>query len=70
MKDLGPASQYLNMRIQRDRVYKIYIIDQLAYIDCILDKYNLTKYSNPSPIPMGVMKFQKNEDQAFNKDIV
>ena len=44
-------------------------IDQLTYINHILDKCNLTKYSNPSPIPMGATKLQKNKDQASSKDI-
>ena len=35
MKDLGSVSQYLGMRIQRDRENRITTIDQLAYmVEC------------------------------------
>ena len=47
----------------------MYTINQLTYINHILDKYNLIKYSNSLFIPIGTIKFQKNKNQAFNKDI-
>ena len=69
IKDLGPVSQYLGMRIQRDRVNRITTIDQLVYIDRILQKAGFTKHSNPSPIPMGATRLIKNLGQASEEDV-
>ena len=69
MKDLGPVSQYLGMRIQRDRVNRVTTIDQLAYMDRILQKAGFTEHSNPSPIPMGATRLVKNLGQASEEDV-
>ena len=41
MKDLGPASSYLGIRITRDRKRRVIWIDQQAYIENTLKRFEL-----------------------------
>ena len=51
MKDLGEASFVLGIEIHRDRSKGVLGLSQKAYIEKILKKFNMHKYS-PSPAPI------------------
>ena len=51
MKDLGEASFVLGIEIHRDRSKGVLGLSQKAYIEKILKKFNMHKYS-PSPTPI------------------
>ena len=51
MKDLGEASFVLGIEIHRDRSKGVLGLSQKAYIEKILKKFNMRKYS-PSPAPI------------------
>ncbi|KAL6333178.1 hypothetical protein AAG906_028361 [Vitis piasezkii] len=52
MKDLGPASQILGIKISRDRTYGKLWLSQESYIEKVLDKFNIGK-ANPVSSPLG-----------------
>ena len=47
MKDLGPASSYLGIRITRDRKRHIIWIDQQVYIENALKRFELQDANDP-----------------------
>ena len=51
MKDLGEASFVLGIEIHRDRSKGVLGLSQKTYIEKILKKFNMQKYS-PSPAPI------------------
>ena len=51
MKDLGEASFVLGIEIHRDRSKGVLELSQKAYIENILKKFSMHKYS-PSPAPI------------------
>jgi hypothetical protein len=55
MRDLGPASTFLGMRIIRDQSKKLLMIDQQAYIEGIITRFNMHN-SKPrrTPLPKGI----------------
>ena len=55
MKDLGPASSYLGIRITRDCKKRVISIDQQAYIENALKRFELQDANNTkTPLPTGV----------------
>ena len=55
MKDLGPASSYLGIRITRDRKKRFIMIDQQAYIENALKRFKLHDANNTkTPLPAGI----------------
>ena len=55
MKDLGVANFILEMEIRRDRANKMISLNQIKYVDMILQRFNMQE-SKPVkvPIPVGV----------------
>jgi hypothetical protein len=55
MRDLGPASTFLGMQINRDRSKKLLMIDQQAYTEGIITRFNMHN-SKPrrTPLPEGI----------------
>ena len=51
MKDLGEASFVLGIEIHRDRSKGVLGLSQKAYVEKILKKFSMHKYS-PSPAPV------------------
>ena len=51
MKDQGPINFYLNIKVDRDRIKRIFKITQTAAIDQILEKMRLTDCT-PAKISM------------------
>ena len=55
MKDLGPASSYLGIRITRDRNTQAIWIDQQAYIENTIKRFELQDAnSTKTPLPAGI----------------
>ena len=55
MKDLGPASSYLGIWITRDRNTQAIWIDQQAYIENALKRFELQDAnSTKTPLPAGI----------------
>ena len=55
MKDLGPASSYLGIRITRDRNTRAIWIDQQVYIEKALKRFKLQDAnSTKTPLPAGI----------------
>ena len=55
MKDLGPASSYLGIRITRDHTRQIIWIDQQVYIENTLKRFKLHDANNmKTPLPSSV----------------
>ena len=44
IKDLGPISIVLEIRIRRDRVHKVLLVDQSYYISDILKEFQYEDY--------------------------
>ena len=64
MKDLGPTSSYLGIRIPRDWTKWIIWIDQQAYIENTLKRFKLHDANNMNtPLPAGI-HLEKSEDPA------
>ena len=62
MKDLGPASSYLGIRIPRDRNTCAIWIDQQAYIENALKRFELQDAnSTKTPLPAGI-HLEKSEE--------
>jgi len=54
MKDLGEASYVLGIEIHRDRKKGVLELSQKAYIEKVLERYNMHKFSvSPAPIVKG-----------------
>ena len=65
MKDLGPASSYLGIRITRDHARQIIWIDQQAYIENALKGFKLHDANNTNTsLPAGI-HLEKSEDLAM-----
>ena len=55
MKDLGPASSYLGIQITRNRNIRAIWIDQEAYIEYALKRFDLIDAnSTKTPLPAGI----------------
>ena len=62
MKDLGPASSYLGIQITRDRNTQAIWIDQEAYIENALKRFDLIDANNTkTPLPTGI-HLEKSEE--------
>ena len=62
IKDLGPASSYLGIQITRNRKRRLLWIDQQAYIENALKRFELQDANNTkTPLPAGIHleKFEK-----------
>ena len=67
MKDLGPASSYLGIRITRDWSKKVLWIDQQAYIENALKRFKFHNANNTkTPLPASV-HLEKSEKLATIK---
>ena len=67
MKDLGPASPYLGIRITRDRNTQAIWIDQQAYIENALKRFELLDAnSTKTPLPAGIHLEKSEEPTALN----
>jgi hypothetical protein len=71
MRDLGPASTFLGMRITRDRSKKLLIIDQQVYTEGIITRFNMHN-SKPrrTPLPEGIHLEKEASDfkaEAFQR---
>ena len=64
IKDLGPASSYLGIRITRDHDWQTIWIDQQAYIENALKRSKLHDANNmKTPLPAGI-HLEKSEELA------
>ena len=67
MKDFGPASSYLGIRITRDRNTKAIWIDQQAYIENALKRFKLQDENNTkTPLPARIHLENSEEPVALN----
>ena len=67
MKDLGPASSYLGIRITRDRNTRAIWIDQEAYIENALKRFNfIDANSTKTPLPAGIHLEKSEETVALD----
>ena len=67
MKDLGPASSYLGIRITRDCTWRFIWIDQQAYIENTLKRFKLHDANNmKTPLPASV-HLEKSEIPVTTK---
>ena len=67
MKDLGPASSYLGIRITRDQNTRAIWIDQQAYIENALKRFELLDAnSTNTPLPAGIHLEKSEEPVALN----
>ena len=70
MKDLGPASSYLQIRITRDHKNRSIWIDQEAYIDNTLKRLKLQDAnSTKTPLPAS-LHLEKYDSNHWNQDII
>ena len=66
-KDLGPASSYLGIRITRSRNTRTIWIDQEAYIENALKRFNLIDTnSTKTPLPAGIHLAKSKETVALD----
>ena len=62
MKDLGPTSSYLGIQIIRDQNTRTIWIDQQAYIENALKRFELKDANNTkTPLPSGI-HLEKSQD--------
>ena len=67
MKDLGPAPSYLGIQITRDRNTHAIWIDQQAYIENTLKRFELQDAnSTKTPLPAGIHLEKSEEPVALN----
>ena len=67
MKDLGPASSYLGIRITRDHKHQTIWIDQQVYIENMIKRFELQDADNAeTPLPAGT-HLEKLENLATTK---
>lgn len=66
VRDLGEVTQYLKMRILRDRANKIITIDQKNYLESLLERFNLSNGKDkPTPgIPNTRLVSHNNDIQC------
>ena len=68
MKDLGPATSYLGIRIIRDRKRRSIWIDQEDYINNALTRFNLLNANDTkTPLPEGVHLVAATEPTPLEK---
>ena len=67
MKDLGPASSYLGIRITRDHKSRSIWIDQEAYIDNALKRFKLQDANNTKTLLPASLHLEKYEGTATTK---
>ena len=68
MKDMGKASHILGMRIQRDRSKKILYLSQTAYIDKVLQHFNMDKGKALSCSLPSYVKLSKHDCPMSDED--
>ena len=67
MKDLGPTSSYLGIQITRNRNTQAIWIDQEAYIENALKRFDLSDANNTkTPLPAGIHLEKSEETVALN----
>ena len=67
MKDLGPASSYLGIQITRNRNTRVIWIDQQAYIENALKRFELQDANNTkTPLPAGIHLEKSEEPVALD----
>ena len=67
IKDLGPTSSYLGIRITRDRNARTIWIDQQAYIENALKRFELQDAnSTKTPLPAGIHLEKSEEPVALD----
>ena len=67
MKDLGPASSYLGIQITRNRNSRAIWIDQQAYIENALKRFELQDAnSTKTPLPAGIHLEKSEEPVALD----
>ena len=67
MKDLGPTSSYLGIQITRDRKRRAIWIDQQAYIENALKRFELQDANNTkTPLPAGIHLEKSEEPVALD----
>ena len=67
MKDLGPASSYLGIRITRDRNTQAIWIDQQVYIENALKRFKLQDANNTKTmLPAGIHTEKSKEPVTLN----
>ena len=67
MKDLRPASSYLGIQITRDRNTRAIWIDQQAYIENALKRFEiLDANSTKTPLPTGIHLEKSEEPVALD----
>ena len=67
MKDLGPTSSYLGIRITRDQNTRAIWIDQQAYIENALKRFELLDAnSTNTPLPAGIHLEESEEPTALD----
>ena len=67
MKDLRPASSYLGIRITRDRKSRAIWINQQAYIENALKRFELQDANNTkTPLPAGIHLEKSREPVALD----
>ena len=69
ISDLGDASFFLGMKINRDRRNKTLQLSQKKYINDLLVKFNITDEKSVYSSTVQEIRFEKNTDQANADDI-
>ena len=69
IKDLGDCEWILHMRITRDRNNKIITLDQSAYLDKIIQQYNLSE-AKPATDPFAYDDLTVPPDKIDRKSVV
>jgi hypothetical protein len=65
VRDLGPISYYLSVKVTRDRAARILTLSMPAYIDRLIDKYHLSNaHSRKQPLPRTVLNFHRSTEPA------
>ena len=67
MKDLGPTSSYLGIQITRDHKHQIIWINQDAYIEYTLKKFDLQDANNTTTLLPARIHLEKSEELATTK---
>ena len=68
MKDLGPTSQILDIKISRDRTNEKLWLSQESYIEKLLDKFNMGKAKSMSS-PLGsYLKLSSKQSPSSEKE--
>ena len=67
MKDLGPVSFALGMRVQRDRKRRIVYLDQQAFCDEILTSFDMQN-CKPCPTPQVEKQYLTKAEEGYVAD--